>query len=306
MINRSILTRFICFLGTILLAGCIQNDKENCPYNLIRSSLSFSYTDALGNDVIEQPDRVSHIDYYIFTSDRKLYSVFRRTSASGYKNIPIDLPSGEITIIAWANQTGAEQLAGNSLPLEEWILRLKQDPVQKTDVQSSRLYHGMIRQQVSVNSRKFTVPLAHRHADLQILLDAENTVPGDTYECEFYSGENAYLFEAGTKRKSSSEGIRKADFLPSGDRNELTAFIRTFRLFPQTDQDAFIQLYRNGVKLGRRMTLEEIKEGISETLYKMPEQNLLLNVHVDRELNVHFSIHLDFDWENGSDEDLPI
>lgn len=297
-------------IGICILTGCIKNDEKECQVNLVRCVLTFDYPDVQGVDRIEEEGRIHHIDYYIFDPHGMLHANYRVTREEGYKSVPVDLPEGEITVVAWANLSESDVLpATPELPLDEWKLALAKSG-EKQDVHSGTLYHAAHVLPVSKKGgREFTIHLKHRHANVAVRLEGSGVDAGALYECELMTGENMYGFKQGMKLGTGNNGYTWGTFkvLGRAQGTVLATLLRTYRLFEETDNHATIQLYKDGVRTGEAKKLEELMEEAMQTqqIYTMHEQNILLYARIDKEGNVSFSVKLSLDWDEGAEGVIP-
>lgn len=297
-------------IGICILSGCIKNDEKECRVNLVRSLLTFAYPDVQGIDRIEEEGRIAHIDYYLFDSQGRLHANYRVSREEGYKSVPVNLPEGEITVVAWANLSESDVLpADPELPLDEWKLALAKSG-EKHDVHSGTLYHATHVLPVSKKGGKeFTIYLKHRHANIAVRLEGSGIEAGALYECELMTGENTYGFKHGMKLGTGKSGYTWGTFkvLDRAKGTVLGTLLRTYRLFEETDNHATIQLYKDGVKIGEAKKLEELVQEAMQTqqIYAMHEQNISLGARIDKQGNVSFSVSLSLDWNEGTGGFIP-
>ena len=310
MIHVTIL-RLVSAFALLFLTGCIQNN-DNCPVNLMRCTLSFSYDNGQGEDVIA--GRVAAMDYYVFTGDGMLHA--KHTVVGGdYKNLVVDLPEGEVAIVAWGNVTSDDVLLGSDkLPLNGWRMTARDN----NNAKNGALYQGAARVKVSRDSRNHAIALKHRHANVMVKLGGSMIDPNGDYELKVTTGESRYIFETSVKENTGGKSSYFSPFVreKEGSEHLLSSSVRPYRLFAETDGDAMVTISgvgTGGERLEHSFSLpEELAKprpsGEAVDVFNMYEQNVVLFVNIDGEGDVDISIGItvDTEWEDGGGGSIDI
>lgn len=301
---HNLIIRSLFFLGLFSLWSCIQ---EPVPDNS-SSSISFRYPDASGQDQIDGENRIDSIDYWVFDAAEVLYAKSRVKGNGAYKNIAVDLPKGDFTLVAWANLSRNELLSADPVTtLADLKVSLAKEEG-KYDAHSGTLYHGMGTFKTTQGKKEYVVDLKHKHTNIAVHLVGEGVAAGSRYTCELSTGENIYSFKEGVKIASGLVGCHRAEFSPATQKTDerQTALLRTYRLFRETDKNAAIQIFKDGLPVGEPKLLNEIlqEDGAEVNIYDIHEQNLTLYIRIDGQGKISFSIYLFYEWNLGTDEDI--
>lgn len=301
---HNFIIRSLLFLGFFSLWSCIQEPVSDNS----TSSLSFRYPDASGQDQIEGENRIDSIDYWVFDAAEVLYAKSRVKGKDTYKNIAVDLPKGDFTLVAWANLLRNELLSADPVTtLSDLKVSLAKEE-EKYDAHSGALYHGMGTFKATQGKKEYVVDLKHKHANIAVHLVGEGVTSGSRYTCELAMGENVYSFRDGVKIASGRGGCHRAEFSPAVQRADdgQIAKLRTYRLFRETDERAAIQIFKDGLPLGEPKLLKEIlqEDGAEVNIYDIHEQNLTLYIRIDGQGKISFSIYLFYEWNEGKNEDI--
>lgn len=301
---HNLIIKSLLFLGFFSLWSCIQ---EPVPNNS-SSSISFRYPDSSGEDQIDRENRIDSIDYWVFDAAEVLYAKSRVKGKGAYKNIAVDLPEGDFTLVAWANLSRNELLSADPVTtLADLKLTLSKEEG-KYDAHSGTLYHGMGTFKTTQGKKEYVVEMKHKHANIAVYLVGDGVMTASRYTCELSTGENIYSFRDGVKISSGSVSRHRAEFSPVAQRADerQVAVLRTYRLFQETDKNAAIQIFKDGLPIGEPKLLNEIlqEDGADVNIYDIQEQNLTLYIRIDEQGKISFSIYLFYEWNEGVDEDI--
>lgn len=301
---HNLIIRSLLLSGLFFLGGCLQEPVPDKMSDVI----SFRYPDATGLDQIEEKNRIDSIDYWIFDAGGALYAKSRVKGSNAYKNIAVDLPEGDFTIVAWANLSPNELLSAEPVTtLSDVNVSLAKEEG-KYDAYSGTLYHGMGTFKTTHEKKEYVVDLKHKHANIAVNLVGEGVVAGSRYTCELSMGENVYSFRDGVKIASGMASCHRAEFSPVTQKTDerQTAVLRTYRLFRETDKNAAIQIFKDGLPVGEPKLLNEIlrEDGAEVDIYDIHEQNLTLYIRIDGQGKISFSIYLFYEWNEGTNEDI--
>lgn len=141
-------------LCLFFLQGCVHGDLEDCP-PMVRYAVAFKYTDHTENGDRFYDD-VKKINLYVFDENNLVYTT--TTELSPYDdnfNIPLDLPMGNYTIVAWGNVLDNEPflITPNSFVAGETTLNEARLTLQNTanglnNTQLEKLFFGEIKAEI--------------------------------------------------------------------------------------------------------------------------------------------------------------
>lgn len=301
---HNVIIRSLLLLGFFSLWGCIQ---ESVPDQAL-SVISFRYPDSSGIDQIEQENRIYSIDYWIFDSGGVLYGKSHVKAGEAFKKIAADMPEEDFTIVAWANLSQNELFSADPVTTLEDLKVILAKEDERYDARSGGVYQGMATFKTTQQKKEYVVDLKHKHANIAVQLEGEGIASDSRYTCELSTGENVYSFREAVKILSETVGYQKAEFVPVAQRvdSKQVATLRTFRLFRETDENAAIQIFKDGLPAGEPKLLNEIlqEDGAEVNIYDMYEQNLTLYIRIDGQGNISFSIYLFYDWNDGGNDDI--
>lgn len=301
---HNIIIRSLLLLGFFSLWGCIQEPLPNQALSVI----SFRYPDSSGIDQIAQESRIDSIDYWVFDARGALYVKSRVKAGDSYKNIAAELPEEDFTIVAWANLSQNELLSADPVTTLDDLKVVLAKEDEKYDARSGAVYQGMATFKTTQEKKEYVVDLKHKHANIAVQLEGKGIVSGSRYTCELSTGENVYSFREAVKIPSETVGYQKAEFVPraQGANGKQVAALRTFRLFRETDKNAAVQIFKDGLPAGEPKLLSEIlqEDRVTANIYDMYEQNLTLYIRIDGQGNMSFSINLFYDWNDGGSGEI--
>lgn len=134
------LLKTLLFLSILLLTGCMKNDMDKCPYNLM---LTFRY---YGDESFDQFSKmIDGVTLYVFNNDGRLIDIenLSRQSLETQQGINLKLEPGKYRFVCWGNAfsettfTGEDNLTTFSLQHPNLNCGL---PIPTND----ELYHGTL------------------------------------------------------------------------------------------------------------------------------------------------------------------
>ena len=105
------LLKTLLFLSILLLTGCLKNDMDNCPYNLM---LAFRY---YGNESVDQFSKmINGVTLYVFNDNGRLVDIknLSRSSLEAQQGINLKLEPGKYRFVCWGNAFAETTFSGES------------------------------------------------------------------------------------------------------------------------------------------------------------------------------------------------
>ena len=176
------MVRYKFLLGSVLCwaffaQGCVHGDLDDCP-PMVQYAVAFTYTNHVWNKDRFYDD-VKTINLYVFDANNLVYTTTTELSPYEEKfNIPLDLPMGNYTILAWGNVstsgpftiTPANFIKGKTT-LSEARLTLQKTRGDLNDTRLEKLFFGEIHATVPLYvSRIDTIPLTNDTKNVRVVL----------------------------------------------------------------------------------------------------------------------------------------